>query len=332
MIRTTLADAKDPSSGIQTVLGICPADARFTGYVNRAQKALLDRGRWCGTIVREQLCVSNGCLTWPRHIATIEMVDVCKAPVPMHNQWWEFMGNSAGLQPSDCSCSLRMVDRGMAVTFADISGTNKKLRLYYTEATDIGKTILVQGYDENNVFIRTVIGGVMSDGFEMTLADPFVESTFTVSRITGIQKPLTDGLVRLFQVDSDSGDQLPLGVYEPTETKPWYRRSYLSNLPTACGSCGCSDKQVNVIVKLEYIPARVDTDYLIIPNLEAIRTMIQSMKKREDNLELESLALEKAAIRELNHELRTHTGDRISINVPIFGDGRIDNRHAFNIG
>lgn len=331
MIRTTLGDAKEPSSGIQTILGICPTDARFTGYVNRAQKALLERGRWWGTIVREQLCVNKGCLTWPRHVATIESVALCKEPIPIFNQWYEFQGNSDGILPNDCACSLGMVDRGMAVTFDEISGTDKLLRFYHTVAADVGKKILVQGYDANNIFIRTVIDGVMSDGFQMTLTSPFVDSTFTVTRITGIQKPLTDGLVRLYQVDQTSGDEIPLGLYEATETKPWYRKTFLSNLCHLCTGSGCTLKQVNVIVKLEYIPARVDTDWLIIPNLEAIRTMIQSMKKREDNLELESLALEKAAIRELNHELRTHTGDRVSINVPIFGNGRIQSRREFNV-
>lgn len=320
MYRPTLADAKARSSGIERVLGLCADDPRFTDYVNMGLRTLLNRGRWWGTYERRVLCVSNGCLTWPRDVASIELTALCKSPIPIANQWYEFLGMSDGIRPNDCSCGgVMMYDRGMSATFSDLSGA-KILRLYYTVASDIGKKVRLFAKDANGVVIRTIIDGVMQDGFELTLASPFVESAFTVTGAITLQKPKTDDLIRLFSVDT-AGTQTALGIYQATETKPWYRRSFLDGLSHACCSSGCTDKQVNAIVKLEFIPVELDSDWLIIPNLDAIRYMIQSIKHREQDDAAKAVESEKAAIRELNHDLRTHTSDRVEINVSLFGRG-----------
>lgn len=325
---TTLAQAK--ASRIPTVLGICASDQRFISYLNEAQLALISRGRWWGTIQRAQFCVYDGCLTWPREVAAIERVAVCRNPIQINSLWYEFTQNLAHIDRC-ASCNncggiglgcghLRMDGRGTAATFRDWSG-GKIIRIYPTHSSDVGKRILLQGYDQNKIWIRTQSSGQWIDGEYVTLALPFVDSVSQFhTRIESVQKDQTNQRVLLFAHDSTANTDIAIAIYQPSEFNPQYQRSYIPGLGGGCEDAdGNCVKTVEAVVKLEYVPAQIDTDWLVIGNLNALKHWCQSIKAREDHDELQALALEKAAIRELNHELRTHNGDRTEVFIDIGG-------------
>lgn len=334
-MRAILANVR--SSRIPQVLGMCSDSDKLVSYVNEAMQRLIVRGRWNGSFQRIRICSDSGCITLPRQIAAIHEMAVCGMPVSIRNQFWEFLMNGLGVQwdksESSCSCpGPNFIDRGWFPTYADIIGT-KTLRLYASVLTDYGKRILVQGYDSNNQWVRTLDSGVYIDGYYMTLADPFTDSEFTFTSITGIQKPETDGNVLLYEVNS-SGDQRQLGVFEPDETVPHYRRYFMKNSGGLCDTSCCNNTVTFTgIAKLEFIPVVNDTDYLFIDNIPALKEMCQAIRMSEMDTaqsQAQALVYEKRAIRELNHEKLTYNPeDQTAIGCHVFGSARLNKR---NIG
>ncbi len=296
-MRTTLAQLR--ASRIPAYLGLCATDPRIVQWCNEAQQRLLTGGDWVGTYGRYVFCLDEGCITWPRQIATIDAVAVCDRPIQVRNEWFEFLDSGPWIQSGD-SCNndsnspfcnryggLQLYDRGEAVTFADIRGTNKKIKVYIDNANDAGKTILIQGYDENGQWILTDDGS--TDGELVTLAALPVTTTHFFSSITGIQKQVTKGNVRLYEYDTDEATQRAIAVYEPDETTPVYRRSIIPGLSQLSnnGCCNtdedCTTKTVTVMAKLAFIPVVKDTDYLIISNLGAMKLAMKALQMEENN-------------------------------------------------
>lgn len=314
-MRSTLGNAKQPSSGISRVLNLDPSDDRFLAYLNEAQQRLITRMKSWGTVQHYQICVTNGCLVWPRSVAAIEAISVCNSPITIRNGWFEFLETGPGLQGDGTgSCGgcggLQLYDRGTTCTFADIIGVNKKIKIYADVAEAAGAKILLQGYDENYNWIRTLVAGVWTDGEYVSISTTPVTSVNFFSSLTGVQKPITNGFVRGYEYDTTLLTQRAIAIYEPDETNPSYRRSLIAGLSNVSGGA-CETKTVNAIVKLDYVPARVDTDWLVIGNLPALKDMCQSLRKAENNLFEESAAWEARAVRELDKELHHKNGSGI---------------------
>lgn len=329
-MRTNFAQVR--TSSIPAALSFCATDARLPRYVNEAQRRLLNRGNWWGTFQLAQFCVTKGCLTWPREIATIEAVSLCSKPVNIRNMWYEFLG-PVDYPNSCCStdkcdnvcnagdpCSLgALQDRGVVPAFEDITGTGKKIMVQAAHSSDNGKRILLQGIDNNGLNIRTQDGALWVDGEYVILNTASILSANTFSTLTGVQKDATNMSVRIYQYDvATSTIEKNLAVYQPDELIPQYRRSYILSLSSACASgCSCAKgtHQVNAVVKLEFIPALVDTDWLIIGNLDALKFMAMSIYKEERGDMAGAEGDYKRAIRELVVELDTRNSRKTTVRV-----------------
>jgi general stress protein 26 len=153
-----------------SVLGTCPEDTRIVQWANSAQERLLNCGRWWGTVVRAKFCVSDGCLVWPREVATIERINLCGTPISSNNLWYEF---TQYVNPycEDCCWRTdpRLVDLSNTPTVNEIDA-GKKVVALATHADDVGKYIIVQGTDENNAWVRTADGTEEIDGEKIALA------------------------------------------------------------------------------------------------------------------------------------------------------------------
>jgi len=316
MNRSTLGTAKDPASGISRVLGLCAIDPRFTSYVNEAQEILLPQGKWRGTYQEFRICTCNGCLTWPREILTIEQAAVCDQPITIRNQWYSYLPFGPGIQgKKNVVKGLPLIDRGEACTFADMIGIVSKIKVYADVAEAAGSKILLQGNDENGNWIRTLVSGEWVDGEYVTISTTPTLSTHIFSSLVSVQKPLTNGAVRLYAYDTVLLTQYAIAIYQPDELLPVYRRSFIPGLDRVKGTC-CSNpptptnvKPVRVMAKLRYIPARLDTDFLLISNIPALKNMCQSIRKREANLFAEADAWEAKAVKLLRQELAEYLGD-----------------------
>jgi hypothetical protein len=335
MSRTTLSTIK--ASRIPASLGICATDPRLVAWVNEAQERLLFEGKWWGTVARFQLCATNGCITLPNQIAVLEAVNVCGQPTELRDFWYEFLENGYGsVSPASCStsqnCCGRLgpscskgIYRGQYPSFDDIIGTNKKLNLICDLSTDVGKKVLVLGYDQNGNWIRTMQSGSYADGELVSLAQSAGTTTTNFfSTIAGIQFiDQRDGQVWLYEYNNDTTLKRLIGSYA---------RYLFSNLCANQNNDGsCNKIKVEAVGKLEMIPVKADTDYLIIGNIPALKEMCKAIKNSENepdgekanNIILKGMAVASAILdKELEHRLGS--GRRIGISVVGSSLGKVD--------
>lgn len=322
-MRTTLLQAKHNGSGIARAIGINPCDARFVEILNAAQQRLSEMGKWWGTYRRLHVCLTAQCITWPREVATVEGLQVCRVGVPLLNEWYDFGEEVRAPNPDD-NCNLRMLmDRGLTCQFTDIAST-AYIRIYPTVAADAGAKVLLQGLDGNGNPIRTLVAGVYVDGEQVTLAAPFATSLFQFKGpgLTGVQKPVTKGRLNVFMVDPSTGVETKIAFWEPSELNPSYRRSFLTQLPTCttdvdcqqtsngCASMtypSCSNIVAESIVRLEFIPALVDSDWLFIGNLYALKRGMKAAEKEDKNQYQEAELEWASAVRILRAEAEKYT-------------------------
>lgn len=327
------------------VLGICQGDVKECAEaVNTAQRRLImareagDEG-WWGSWAEMAFNVTqaNPFITTPRGVARLEKMDVCNRPVFIQNQFYEYLdfgnGHMPRLKHHPCLCHVNCYSRNNAVTFVDLVNPPKIIRVYTTDdADDHVFRVLVQGTDINDTVVRTQDGLNQVQGEFLILDSPFTDSKMMYNSITGIQKDKTTGSVQIFQVDPNTGDEELMLIMEPGETVASYRRYFLDRIPINCCNNVVLPQQVQVtaMAKLELIPAVVDTDYLLIQNLEALIEEAQSARYSEiDSTSSKSMAQEKhlQAIRLLQGELVHYLGkDRPAINFAPFGSARLEHQ------
>jgi len=311
------------TSDFPQVMGRCASDvAGVASDLNSVQRRLLycrEAGdeSWWGTWAEVAFNVdrTSPYITTPREIARLEMMTVCRNPIPIRNQFYEYLQWGNGRLPRLCgigrSCDVSAYSRNNAVSFVDLNPAPQLIRIVSDSPDDSGSRVLIQGLDLNNSVVRSADGTNMIMGQFVTLEQPFVAFPFQMNRLTGIQKDITVGNVQFFQVDPTTGAEVLLLTMEPGEQTAWYRRYYLNNLPFNC----CPSEttaQVTALAKLEMIPVQVDTDYCLIQNPEAIIEEGQSLRySRIDNATAKQMAAEKhaQAVRLLNGEL-SHFGGK----------------------
>lgn len=293
---------------IARVLGKSQSSDEVVERINEAVQRIMVRGNWVGTVVRYRIAVNDEKLTWPRQIENILKVNVSGSPIPLANRWYEFAGAGPGATTADNKPGLILEDMGTACSFDDIEGTGKTIYVTSEEVEDTDSEILIQGYDQNNNWIRTLVGGSYVNGEYVAIGPGGAYTTNQVINLVGVIKPRTNGRVYLYEHDLISGVNKPLAMYEHDEEIPEYRRSRIPCLDEVDSSgtfVGIPDgyAMVEVLAKLKYIEASEDTDILLIGNLPAIKDMVMSIVKAENNLAQEADYYESRAIRELEKEL-----------------------------
>lgn len=303
----TLKAGRTPS-----VLGVCSDDARLVQWANAAQERLMNCGRWWGTVVRAKFCVSDGCLVWPREVATIERINLCGTPIGSHNLWYEF---TEYVNPYCEDCCWRTDPRLVALSNTPTVNeldAGKNVIALATHADDVGKYIIVQGTDDNNAWVRTADGTDVIDGEKILLSlTPGTASTTTFNTITGVQKEDTDYDVLLYQYDADTGEtEQLLGRYQPNEEFPDYRKSAMRNIGNGCciqEDCDNPVYTIEAICSLQHVPVSADGDWFIIQNQPALQLAMQAIKLEEDDKDDEAEIKFKKAIRELQRQSEKYT-------------------------
>lgn len=302
MYRVTLAQAK--ASRIWKSTGVCPDDANFLDTLNEAQERLLSRGRWWGTIYKATGTAINGAIVWPRDAGAIEGLIIVNSSLWIKNQWWNFIepvfGGCSACCAGNCGDHLELRDDGFSPFSIEFTG-NPFIRLYPTSTSDEGKKVLLQGYDKNGVWVRNDDDGIWHDGEYVELDTPFGVSTTEWDSIPSVQKAVTDE--RVIVKSWNGTTETLLATWAHNETVPRYRKSIIPALEHH------DSEALSAIIKAKFVPAAVDEDWLVIGNIPALKTMCMSIRKEEQELIKESIILEKRAIAELNHELRTNSGD-----------------------
>lgn len=324
------------------VIGRCQGDVpEIAEAVNAAQRSILfckeaSNESWYGTFAEctFQLSRDNPYVTLPREIARLEGVTVCDRPIPVNNQFVQYLLYGNGRLRKNRRCDnnvLQAVSRNNAVTFVDMTDPPKYLRIYITDDRDVAKRVLLQGKDSNGNTIYSTDNLVEVTGVFVALDSPFVTTALQFNSITGVQKDATYGPIELYSVSPDTGDEVLLLTMQPSETTASYRRYFFNNLP--CGCCpdpGSTDNlvQVTAIAKLDLIPVVVDTDVCLIQNLEALIHEAQANKYSEsDSPSAKQMAQNShiQAVRLLTGELSHWNGvDSPALNFAPFGSANLE--------
>lgn len=295
---------------------------------------LMPEGGWWGTWIKMAFSstVSNGSayVITPREVARITDIAVCQRPIHIRNEYFEFLQYSSGLKPKLCSphceTTFSAYERGNVATLSDLLSTPQTIRVYPTDARDVGLRVLLQGNDANEqtVLVTDPGTGQSAPGEYLVLAFPFVDSTNTFSSITGVMKDQTWGPIQMFQVDPTTSAEVTLSSMEPNEQSGWYRKYLLNAVPSAAGCCSTSPTiQITALCQLDFTEVVNETDYLLIPNVEAL--ILESRAIRFENMDSSAAAQQavifhQKAIAMLNGQLDVFEGkNNTAVNVPIWG-------------
>jgi len=336
-MRFTLKDLKN--SRVPQALGISPDDTRLVAWLNEATERLLYSGKWWGTVARFRMCATDGCITLPAQIATIEAVNTCGQPTPVRDFWYEFLENGWGSVGPTANgghgrggCMSAAIMRGNYPTFSDVHGTDKKLNFICDLASDSCLSVLALGYDQNGNWIRTQQNGVYKDGELIQLSQSSGSTSVNFfSSVTGIQLPDNlSGQVWLYEYSTTANTKRMIGHYQYFETNPSYARYYFPGILTAVNG-DCKTTKVEVVGKLAYIPVKQDTDYLIIGNIPAMKEMMKAIKKAEneaDGVASNQILLsgEAVATKLLDNQLDHHfgSGRKMGMNITNTADQMAD--------
>lgn len=323
-------------------MGICAGDPMVATYCNDAQERLLidplcpEEGWWGGSMTMILTAsVSNGAsyIVAPRDVARITDIAWCNRPLHIRNGFYEYLKYGAGLKPRPCGPNCTTVfeayERDPVVTLAPLNA-GSTVRVYPTDARDVGLRVLLQGTDTNSQTVLTTDPGtgLSAPGEYLVLQFPYVESTNFFDTLTGVQKDETFGVVRFYQVDPSTLVELPLSSMEPSEGVAYYRRYLLNAVPSTNACCSTSPTiQVTAKVRLDFVPVANETDYLTIPNIPGLIEECRSIRfSRMDSSasQQQAIVAHGRALSLLMGQLDVYEGKwDTAIKVPLFGSQRL---------
>lgn len=325
------------ASRFPKVLGLCDSDrTKIAADANEIQQRYItdprapDEGWWGGWgEFRINVSRTSPEIRTPSNVARLILMDVCKQPVRIRNEFYEFLTFGIGFQPRGCNSNcqqLEAYERETVTTLAPLVAP-ATIRIFPGDQSDVGKTVLVQGEDSNGVqVISKDANGVAYLGERLALSIPFTDSSNIYNTITGIQKDVTGFPVTFSQVNPATFEETALSTMEPNETVAAYRKYYVNGLPARC--CNTAGPvQVIAKAKFDFVPVKNDADYMLIQSIPA---MIEgayalrdgtfddlSAQKRGDSHWAKGLGL---LFGEIDHYLGK---ERTAINVPLFGSNRL---------
>lgn len=338
-------------SRLPEAIGVCADNTpALAAAINAAQEQLVyapEAGdeSWVGGFaeVVYNVLQSDPYISLDRYGGRLIAVDVCKKPVEVQNQFYEYLNFGNGRQPlCDCTgttvqCAFGQIyDRGFFPTYRDMT-KGHKIRVRALDPLDqsTGKRTLIQGTDTADHIIYSQDATIRVQGDYITIMAPFVDSPQPLNSLTGIQKDITNGQITYWDVDPVTAAETLILTMEPGETTAWYRRYYLSDLPKNCcpmvlDGSGNPTVQVWALVKLELIPVVVPTDYLLLQSREAVIEECQSVRYSTmdlPNAKGMSQLSHRKAIGLLNGQL-THTygTQKPAIVFAPFGSAKLENQ------
>lgn len=169
------------------------------------------------------LCVSGQCVTLPREVETVLAINLDGHPTIGRNPLFSFHLNGPGDFITRCKSYSEL---GQFPTYRDMHCPSQLIAFLDSEE-DNGSELWVFGYDWENKPLRSLINGVWRDGILIpTVLGYSLPATGApvVARITAIRKARTVGNVRLSSFENSSSTGTLLGIFEPDEVSPLYRR------------------------------------------------------------------------------------------------------------
>jgi hypothetical protein len=245
----------------KAMVGFCDDDKLYQ-WITDAIQLIANKDDFDGWVGYVDLCVDGTCVTLPREIETVLGVNIGGVPTLGRNQLFNFHLNGQG----DCreNVPYSFQDKGWFATYRDIL-TPSKLIAFVDKEEDAGIELRVYGYDTNGGVVRQKVGSTWQDGWIVPTIYGYAipdSGMPEFARITRVRKANTAGMVRLSTLDSSGTSGVVIGIYEPDEVEPWYRRIKLGKSATWI-RLAYRKANPTILSKYDRIPLRSRTAVLL---------------------------------------------------------------------
>lgn len=299
MNQLTLGQAKPQVASMSGNAGMVITDALVIQSINNAVQELMMEGDWPNVVDRYHVLCESGEITLPSHLDRLMQANIRGVPQTIASPWWQFVAYGPGTEEDRCGCGQwwgefdggwMISDRGEFPTRVSIpeDGADGPWTLLVTpqvqEAADACVTI--QGLDGDGLVIRTDV----SDGsgapewingirvpIDGTAGVP-VSDAQVFSEITAFTKETTNGYIKLEATNGT--DTIELSNYLFSDTTPSFHRYFSQWLDSLSSGADDCLRFVRARCRKRFVPASLDTDVLIITNLNALKEMVIAQWKR----------------------------------------------------
>lgn len=185
-------------------------------------------------------------------------------PVPIFDAPYEFLRNGPGeVDPETSNLGVVIPEDEASAIQNEFPETASQITVTPT-VTEDSKEIRLFGLDASGNIIRDS-SGVPGESITMTTGDS--TSTNTFSKITGIQKELTKGIVTI------AAGATTLSTLETYETRPIYKVYKVAEAVTT----------IDALCLRRRVPLNYEEDYVVPGNTGAIRNLLYSMNYESEN-------------------------------------------------
>lgn len=267
-------------------------EAILLRQISDSVQLLANKGEIDPLVGYVDLCVTENCATLPREVESILACNIGGHPALGRDELFSFHLNGQGDFTNDCHYTW--TNTGNFPTYRDLA-CPALLVSFLDRAEDTGVELRVFGFDNQNKPLRTEVNGVWSDGYVIpTIYNVSVpaEGAPTIGRITGIRKGRSVGNIRLSTFDNSSSSGTLLGVFEPDETDPQYRRIKLSR------NCGW----VRLCFRRRTLELVSQSDRIYLHSRLSLLLAMRALKKYEEANIPEALQFEAHATRILTEK------------------------------
>ena len=316
----TFGDLKTGS--LKKIAQSCADQDAFRILVNDSVRRLMRRGDWASTVLPIFVCIRQGCVVWPRYVGQVRRLNVCNRPIPVQNMWYEFLPGTrndwcvGGSNWNWIGQRASITAKGRTSVFQDVQGDGRLIRVYARALADMNKVVKIFGTDNNGQPLATRNpDDTFTPGISITIGNPFGSSSVFVRSIDYVLKPETELPINLYAYNATTNLLEDIAQYDASETRPSYERTRLNvtwtNPCTASATPNCCGvmRGVVALVKLAFIPVKLDDDLVSLQNEDAIKLMCQASLFQEAGDIKNFKEFEAAAVECLNRELEDVTPD-----------------------
>lgn len=259
---------------------------RINDLINSACEVLITDMRLKDSVYRVDLPIYAGVLTLPRIYSTCLGILRNSGPLDIRSPWLEFSPAGPGslVASTDPDLEGQIVDLGDGYSCIrepqDIDADGCRLKIYTdaSSTTEIYESILqIYGTDADGDAIRTTVGTNIRYGEAVNLlaATGSVTTTNSFARISQVVKPNTNGIITVYAIDPDDSAEYLVAAYQPSEKNPCYRR-----YKTPVSPDGTSSYTAPCMVRLRYVEAELDNDFIFIDNFAALEDALTYLNFR----------------------------------------------------
>lgn len=223
----------------------------FLSALNEVCERILNSGNWKGTYGVVDFPSAAEYIALPRRWEAIIGCTVEKVPRPVFGRLHEFSSSGPGFYENLQYDLNLLIDQGEYPTEV-VQTEALPIRLTPSNPDDQGRGVRLYGVDANG---DTIFDDSGIEGITVELSNVAV-TTSQSFLLTGVAKDPTLGSVTIAQVDGSN--VTVLSTYEPTETRPSYRRYKVGTV----NALSTGEPAIRTLCKRRFIKLGCETDYV----------------------------------------------------------------------